>query len=162
VVGRPLLDFAGAHEIAVVFEQFFLAGAGHVGELEFGFLGCAAGLAAFQDVLFAGTGGLHHLVVGAGTLVYETVAEMEGGLVNHQCFVVGEELLVAAVGRDEALTVGWRKGRKGLQGRRGTGAVFRLFCRFCPLLRHGSGLLSSGEWLSPPLLILQTVPPVLR
>ena len=39
-----------AHEVAVVLQQFFEAGAGDVGEFEFGFLGRAAGLTALEDV----------------------------------------------------------------------------------------------------------------
>jgi hypothetical protein len=114
VVGRPFLDTAGTHEIAVVFDQLFLAGTGHVGKLDFGFLGCTAELAAFEDVLLAGAGGLHHLVVRAGFFVYETVAEMERGLKNHEGFVVGEQLLVASVRWDESVSIARRKGRKGL------------------------------------------------
>ena len=65
VVFGPLLQAAIAEEVAVVFQQLLLAGAGHVGQLEFEFLRRAGNLAAFDDVLFAGAGGLDHLVVGA-------------------------------------------------------------------------------------------------
>jgi hypothetical protein len=66
---------AGAKKVAVIFEEFLEAGAGDVGELEFGFFGCATGLAAFEDVLFARPGSLHHLVAGAGVLVHKAIAE---------------------------------------------------------------------------------------
>jgi len=60
---------------------------------------------------------LHHLVLSAGALVYEVVAEMEGGLVNHQGFLVREQFLAAAVLWDEAIRIARRKRRKGLQER---------------------------------------------
>ena len=92
-----------AQEIAVVFEQFFEAGAGDVGEFEFHFLGGAAGLAAFEDVLFPRAGSLHHLVGGAATLVHEAAAEAHGAIIDDAGFLEGEELLVAAVSGDESL-----------------------------------------------------------
>ena len=63
---------AGDHRCAdsrVVFEEFFEAGAGNVGQLELGFLGGAAGATAFEDVLLARAGGLNHLVAGAAEAV---------------------------------------------------------------------------------------------
>jgi hypothetical protein len=58
---------------------------------------------AFEDVLFAGTRGLHHLVVSAGSPVYKAVAEVDRGVEDDEGLVVGEEFLVAAMRRDEAL-----------------------------------------------------------
>ena len=112
VVGCPFLDVAVAHEVTVVFEQLLLAGLGDTSELDFRFLGSAAGFAAFEDVLFAGTGGLHHLVVGAGSPVDKAVAEVYRGVKDDEGLVVGEQLLVAAMRRDEAL-----RNRKLLLGR---------------------------------------------
>jgi len=132
VLRRPFLDVAGAHEIAIVFEEFFLAGAGNVGEFEFGFLGGAAGLAAFKDVLFAGAGGLHHLIVGAGAFADETVAEIECGLKNDQGFAIGKEILMAAMSGDEMNIASWR--RRMAAG----GGFFGRFSRFG--LSHGLGL----------------------
>ena len=43
---------ASAKEVAVVFQKLLEAGAGHIQKFDFGFLGRAAGLAAFEDVLF--------------------------------------------------------------------------------------------------------------
>ena len=109
---------AGAEEVAVVFEEFLEAGAGYVGEFEFGFLGSAAGLAAFEDILFAGAGGLHHLVAGAGASVDEAVAETHCAVEDDARFLEREEVFVTAVGRGEALGMG-RMGRMGPIGRIG-------------------------------------------
>ncbi len=86
---RPAWVFAGperegalTEEVFVVEPEFFEAGAGYVGEFEFGFLGGAAGLAAFGDVLHAGTRGLDHLVVGAAALFEVAVAETDGHVVR--------------------------------------------------------------------------------
>src|SRR5439155_8193300 len=48
----PEPEAAVANEVTVIFEQFLQATAGHAGELDLGFLGRAAGLAPFDDVLF--------------------------------------------------------------------------------------------------------------
>ena len=159
----PFGVFAHAEVIAVIVEQFFEAGTAHVGELDLGFLGSGGRLAAFQDVLFAGPGGLHHLVVGAGFLAYEAVAEMERGIIHHQRLLVGEQLLVAAVGWDEGVGSGLAifQGRKGLQGRRGTRSSFCPLCRFGhSLRRHGLWFLSSAEAPSPAWLIPRIGSPV--
>ena len=136
--GCPFLEASVAHEVAIVLQQFFEAGSSDVGQLDFCFLGGAAGLAAFEDVLFAGAGSLHHLVVGAATLVYETVAEAEGGVINHERLLVGEKVLVAAMGRDETFRC-W----KGREGRMGHKSAFVPWSPFCPsvfVVRHGQGL----------------------
>lgn len=51
-----------AQIVFVVEAQLFQAGAGHAGQLEFGFLGRSAGRAAFGDVLHTAARGLHHLI----------------------------------------------------------------------------------------------------
>ena len=118
MVGWPFLDPAVAHEVTVIFEQFLLAGLGDTRELDFRFLGGAAGFAAFEDVLFAGTGGLHHLVVGAGSPVYKAVAEIDRGVKDDEGLVVGEQFLVAAMRRDEALGARKPPSRRDLRDER--------------------------------------------
>jgi len=118
------------------------------GALKLGFFGGAAGLAAFEDVLFTRPGGLHHPVKGAGFPVYESVAEILRGLKHPQRFLVGEQILVSAVRRNEATWDIFRKGRKGrkrLKGRRmtRTASLFGLFCPSCPLLN----ICSIHDWL---------------
>ena len=88
--------------IAVVAQEFLKTSASDAGEFQFAFLGRAGNLAAFGDVFVAAARGLHHLVVHAGALVYEAVAEADGGIVDDLGFPVGEELLVAAMRRNEA------------------------------------------------------------
>ena len=81
---------------------------GDVGELDLHFLGGAGGLAAFEDVLFAGACRLHHLVDGAVFTGEEALAETVGEIVDDLGFLVGEQLTVVAVGGDEAGGGGWR------------------------------------------------------
>src|SRR5450432_3670276 len=95
VFGSPFLDTMLAHEIAVVFHQFFLARAGHPSQKNLRFLGSPACLTAFENVLFARPGSLHHLVMSAGFFVNEPVAEIDSSLIDNQGFVVGEQLFVA-------------------------------------------------------------------
>ena len=49
----PFFDFAGAHEVAIIFKQFFLTCAGNVRELYFRFLRGVRGHAAFENVLLS-------------------------------------------------------------------------------------------------------------
>src|SRR5262249_11517462 len=51
-----------------------------------------------------GAGRLDHLVVRAAALVDKAIAEEDGGVVHDLRLLVGEQLLVAAVLRDEAAT----------------------------------------------------------
>jgi len=55
-----------------------------------------------QIVLLAGARRLDDLVVGTTALVDETIAEGDGGVVDDLGFLVGEQLLVATVFRNEA------------------------------------------------------------
>src|SRR5207247_1519779 len=74
----PLLQPALPQVILIVQPQFLQAGPRYVGELEFGFFGRAAGLAALGDVLHPTPRRLHHLVVGAAPLLNIAVAEAHG------------------------------------------------------------------------------------
>jgi hypothetical protein len=56
-------------------------------------------LAALDDVLLAGAGGLDHLVDRAVALLEEPGAEPDGGVVDDLRFLVGEKALVTAMGR---------------------------------------------------------------
>lgn len=86
-----------AEVVAVVFEEFFEAGSGYVGELDLGFGGGDGGFAAFYDVLFAGTGGLDHLVDGAVGFGEVLLCEVIGEVVDDFGFAVGEKFPVVAV-----------------------------------------------------------------
>ena len=107
VVRLPFRNVPVAHEIAVVFEQFLLAGARHIGELDLSLFGSAGGLATLEDVLFPGAGRLDHLVVGAVALLQEAVTEIARAVIDHQGLLVAEKVFVTTVGRDEALEVLW-------------------------------------------------------
>ena len=72
-------------------------------KFDLGFLGSARGFAAFEDVLLSRSRGLHHLVVGAVALLQEAFAEPHRAVIDDAGFLEGEEILVAAVGRDEAI-----------------------------------------------------------
>src|SRR6185437_4687715 len=98
----PFFNAALAHKVTIIFEQFLLAGTRNSGELDFGFLGSPAGLAAFQNVLFAGTRSLNHLIVSPGFFANKPAAIINSGLKYNQRFVVGQERLVSSVWRDEA------------------------------------------------------------
>lgn len=92
----------GAEVVFVVDEEFFEAGAGDVGEFDFGFGGGSRGFAAFRDVLLAGSCGLDHLVDGAVASREEAVAEVVGEVVDDLGFLKGDEVVVVTAGWEEA------------------------------------------------------------
>jgi hypothetical protein len=94
---------ADAEVILIVDEEFLQAGAGDVGEFDLGFGGGLSGFAAFGDVLFAGPGGLDHLVDGAVSFFEEAVAEVVGKVEDDFGFLVGEEILVVSTWGEEAV-----------------------------------------------------------
>jgi hypothetical protein len=111
-MGRcPFREAARAEEVAVIRKQLFETGAGHVGQFEFRFFRSAGGLAAFDNVLLAGTRGLHHLIISAIALAEEAATEIYGGVIYNLGFLVGEKFLVAAMLGNEG-----RQGRKGRKG----------------------------------------------
>ena len=63
------------------------------------------------DVLFSGTGGLHHLVDGAVTAIEEALAEAEGEVVDDFRLLVRKQLLIVATCGEEAGRVFWSAGR---------------------------------------------------
>lgn len=99
----PFREAAPPEEIAVILEQLLKAGAGDAGEFDFGFFGSGGGLAAFEDVLFAGPGGLDHLVDSAIAFVEETLAKADGAVIDNSSFLESKQLLIAAVGWYETL-----------------------------------------------------------
>ncbi len=72
---RPLRQPPLPQKIFIIQPQLLQARPRHVRELEFGFLGRAAGLAALGNVLHAAPRRLRHLVVRAAAPVNVTVAE---------------------------------------------------------------------------------------
>jgi hypothetical protein len=93
----PDRQTALAQEIFVVSMEFFQAGPGGAGELQFDFLGGGRGFAAFHDVLHAGARGLNHLVVSAALAVNVFVAEAHGHVINDFSHLEALELSIAAV-----------------------------------------------------------------
>ena len=79
-------------------------GAGDAGEFELDFLGGAGGLAAFGNVLLAGTGSLDHLVARAVPGGEKAVAEVDCGVEDDLGFAVGQQAGVAAVRWDETVS----------------------------------------------------------
>src|SRR5579872_147927 len=90
-----------AEKVFVIEAQFFEAGAGYVGQLEFGLFGGARGLAALSYVLHSAASGLHHLVVGTAALLDVAVTEADGHVVNQLRHLKTLQLAVAAVPGDE-------------------------------------------------------------
>ena len=69
-------------------------------------------LAALEDVLLTGAGGLHHLVNRAVAFFEEALAEAIGEILDHLGFLVAEQFAIVAVGGDEAASghggvLGW-------------------------------------------------------
>lgn len=89
-----------AEEVFVIQEQFLQAGAGHVGEAEFGLRGGGRGAAAFGDVLTVAAGGLDHLVDGTRAWVEEALAEPDGGVVDEGGGLEAGGLAVATGGAE--------------------------------------------------------------
>jgi hypothetical protein len=96
---------AVAEEVLIIAHEFFEAGAGNVGQLEFGFLGGAGGHTPLRDVACATAGGLYHLVVSARPFLNEAVAEDLGGIVDPLGRMEATQLLVAAMLGDKAVQV---------------------------------------------------------
>jgi hypothetical protein len=117
----PQVHAAHAQEIAVVGQEFLQACPRDIGQFHFRFFGGSGNLAAFDDVLLAGSRGLHHLVAGTVAPIKEPVAETDRGVIGDLGFAEGEEVCVSAVGWDEALGHGRLKGRgDGTDGGNGT------------------------------------------
>ena len=103
-VRRPLRKTALPQESLIIGQQFFLAGLGHVGELEFGFLRSGAGFAAFDDIGHARPGRLNHLVEGAVLPGEILAAERRCGIIDQIAELISPEFDIAAMGRDQGRT----------------------------------------------------------
>jgi hypothetical protein len=99
---------AGAKVVEIVVEEFLQAGAGDAGELDLGLFGSAPGFAAFENILFARTSGLDHLVDGTVAFPEEFVSEPEGEVVDDFGLLEGEEGARVSARRDNAA---WELGR---------------------------------------------------
>jgi hypothetical protein len=86
--------------IPVVIQEFFEAGTGYIGELQLGFLGGASGFTSLEEVLFAGTGGLDHLVDSSVPFAEVFVCEVEGEVIDYLGFLKGKQGLVVSSWRD--------------------------------------------------------------
>ena len=99
----PLLRTAQPQEVTVVLKQFSQAGARDTRELDLGFFGSARSFAAFENILFTRSRGLHHLVVSAVGFSQEPLAEAHSAVKDYPGLLEGEQILVATVRRDEVL-----------------------------------------------------------
>ena len=73
---------ADAEVVLIVDEKFFKAGAGDIGELQLHLGRSDRCFAALGDVLFSGTGCLHHLVNGAVSTFQMFFAKAVGEVVD--------------------------------------------------------------------------------
>jgi hypothetical protein len=92
--------------VLVVQEQLFQACPCHPYQLKFGFFGSTGSHSpltrpAFSDVLLAASRRLHHLVMSAGSPIDKAVAEHHCCVMDDLCRLVGFQVFVAAVGRDD-------------------------------------------------------------
>ena len=78
----PKRQLALPQKVLIVEQQLFQAGAGHADQFQFEFFGCAGGHAAFGNVLLAAAGGLHHLIMGAGTATDPAITKYYGSVIN--------------------------------------------------------------------------------
>ena len=125
----PHFQVAGAEIVFVVIQQFLQAGPPHIGELDLGFLGGERGLAAFQEILFTGTGGLNHLVHSAVAPGEMLVRKAEGQVIDHLGFVEGMEGLIIATRGDDGM---------GIRGEMGCFFSTTHMLRIIPIVFHGS------------------------
>ena len=105
IVLGPLHPSPLAEVVLVVQSQFLEAGAGHIGEFEFGLFRGAAGLAALGDVLHAAARSLHHLVVSAAALVNVAVTKPHRHIVAQLRELKTLEFPVTSVLRDQGFWV---------------------------------------------------------
>ena len=95
------MQSALAQKILIIEQQFAQAGAGHVGQFYFGFFGSGGGQTPLGDVLHAAPGHLHHLVMGAGTLVDKAVAEDDRTVIGKLGRLKTAQLAKTAILRDK-------------------------------------------------------------
>lgn len=100
---RPEWQAALTKEVFVIKAEFFEAGAGYVGQLEFHLFGCTTCYAAFGNILHAGPRGLYHLVVRAAAQTDVSVAETNGEIVYQLRHDEALQAPVTTVWREEWL-----------------------------------------------------------
>ena len=99
---KSIAEYIDRAAVIFPFEQeFFEAGAGHVDKFDLRFLRCSAGHATFENILFAGTRGLDHLVQGAVAFIKEAVAEAHRAVVHDSGLAEGQQILIASMRRNE-------------------------------------------------------------
>lgn len=101
VLRRPFFQTLRSQKITIVGQELFEAGARDIGQFEFHFFGRPGRNATFHDILFAGSGCLDHLVYRSVSLVEESAAEVDRGIVNDLCFLKGKQSRVTPVRWDE-------------------------------------------------------------
>src|SRR5438477_9887522 len=99
----PYGQVADAEVVSVVVKELLKARACHIGELYLGFLRRERGFTALQNVLFARTGSLDHLVDGAVTLRKKSVGKAEGDVINHLRLLEGEKCLIIPAWRQQSI-----------------------------------------------------------
>jgi hypothetical protein len=130
---------AHRQEVAIVRQQFSEIRPGHIRQLDLGFLGRAGGHAALHDIRLAGPGRLNQMIMGAAAPVDEVVADVDRAVEDNSRFLVGEQFLVARMGRDTPPTCA-----TSVRGR--VQAARRAACSFS---RTMSGRGGSANWKRP-------------
>ena len=120
VVFGPFGKTPCAQKVTVVGQQFFETGPSHIGQLDLHFLGSAGGHAALDDVLFAGTRRLNHLIHRAVALVEQVGTKLHGGVIDNLGLLESQKVLVSAMGRNELLGHAACAPRKETQATEGT------------------------------------------
>ncbi len=101
----PYGQVADAEVIPVVVKELLKARASHIGQLYLGFLGRERGFTALQNVLFARTGSLDHLVDGPVTLRKKFVSKTERDVISHLGFLEGEKGLIIPARRQQSIRI---------------------------------------------------------
>src|SRR3989338_11094964 len=96
VVLVPLPLASLSQEILIVQQQLVQAGPRYIHQAQLCVAGGRSRSAALRDVLPAAARRLHHLIMGARTLIYKPVAERHCRIVNHRGHLEAAQLAVAA------------------------------------------------------------------
>ncbi len=97
VFALPQREATLAQKIFVIQLQFFQAGAGHIGEFQFGLFRSACCLTSLCDVLHSTAGRLHHLVMRATALANVAITKAHSDVIHQLRDLKTLQLAVAAM-----------------------------------------------------------------